>query len=105
MSDQGPGDRVVAAGTPSGPPPGPPPGLCGNCRHAQVIETRKGSRFFRCRLSEGDPAFPRYPRLPVLVCTGWSRRPVPGPGTDPAGTEGAVGEAGVEPDADPEPGR
>ncbi len=49
----------------------PAPGLCGSCAHARVITNRRGSRFFLCRLSESDPAFPRYPPLPVLQCRGY----------------------------------
>jgi hypothetical protein len=37
-----------------------------------VIETRTGSRFFLCQRSAADPAFPRYPRLPVLACRGFA---------------------------------
>ncbi|HEX5521601.1 MAG TPA: hypothetical protein VFX29_07875 [Longimicrobiaceae bacterium] len=51
---------------------GPLPGLCGRCTHARVIETRTGSRFFLCQRSAADPAFPRYPRLPVLACRGFA---------------------------------
>lgn len=50
------------------------PGLCGVCSHARVIETRKGSVFYLCGLSGVDPAFPRYPRLPVLRCRGFDPR-------------------------------
>lgn len=54
------------------------PGLCGACLHVRIVETRTGSRFYRCGLSDVDPAFPRYPRLPVLRC----------PGFRPAASEG-----------------
>lgn len=46
-------------------------GLCAGCVNAHVIENRRGSRFYRCRLAEVDPAFARYPRLPVLECRGF----------------------------------
>ena len=46
-------------------------GLCARCLHVHVIENRRGSRFYRCRLAEVDPAFPRYPGLPVLSCRGY----------------------------------
>lgn len=49
------------------------PGLCGDCVHARVIESRRGSRFYLCGLSSVDPAFPKYPRLPVLRCRGYRR--------------------------------
>jgi hypothetical protein len=50
---------------------GPDPGLCGHCRNARVVESRKGSRFYFCLKSKTDPAFPRYPPLPVLECRGY----------------------------------
>jgi len=34
------------------------------------VETRKGSRFYLCTLSDVDPRFPKYPRIPVLQCIG-----------------------------------
>jgi hypothetical protein len=46
-------------------------GLCSTCRHAQVIESSKGSVFWLCELSKSDPRFPKYPRLPVLSCAGY----------------------------------
>jgi hypothetical protein len=49
----------------------PPPGLCGSCIHCRPVTSRGGSRFFLCRLSAVDPAFPRYPRIPVLRCRGY----------------------------------
>lgn len=48
----------------------PDPGLCGACANVRVVQSRKGSRFYLCRLSETDPRFPKYPRLPVLRCRG-----------------------------------
>lgn len=33
--------------------------------------------FYRCKLSDTDPRFPKYPRLPVRQCDGWSES-VPG---------------------------
>jgi hypothetical protein len=49
------------------------PGLCADCRHAQRIESSKGSLFLLCTLSKIDPRFPKYPRLPVLTCPGYDR--------------------------------
>lgn len=46
-------------------------GLCARCRHVQVVDSRRGSRFYLCRLSATDPRFPKYPRLPVLRCEGF----------------------------------
>jgi hypothetical protein len=50
---------------------GPAAGLCASCGHARRIVSGKGSVFWLCRRSETDPAFPRYPALPVLACTGY----------------------------------
>lgn len=51
---------------------GAPAGLCATCRHAAVLASRS-SVFLRCGMAEVDPAFPRYPRLPVLACRGYAR--------------------------------
>jgi hypothetical protein len=47
------------------------PGLCARCGHLQVVTSARGSRFYLCRLSFADPAFPRYPPIPVLACAGF----------------------------------
>ena len=47
-------------------------GLCAHCRHSRRIQSDRGSVFFLCKLSESDPSFPKYPRLPVLSCRGYS---------------------------------
>ena len=48
------------------------PGLCERCEHMQVVASATGSRFYLCRLSRTDPAFPRYPSIPVLSCPGFT---------------------------------
>jgi hypothetical protein len=50
---------------------GPDPGLCARCAHARVQRSARGSRFWRCRRADLDPAFRRYPPLPVLRCPGF----------------------------------
>jgi len=50
-------------------------GLCDNCCHAERIESAKGSLFLLCALSKTDSQFPKYPRLPVLTCPGFSEKP------------------------------
>jgi hypothetical protein len=50
-------------------------GLCADCAHAQRVVSGRGSLFWLCRLSANDPAFARYPRLPVLRCPGHERKP------------------------------
>jgi len=47
-------------------------GLCSDCRHARTIKSERGSAFLLCQLSASDPSFPKYPRLPVLSCPGYS---------------------------------
>jgi hypothetical protein len=54
--------------------PRPPAGLCDGCRHQQIVRTGRGSEFSLCRRSKTDPAYPKYPRLPVLRCPGHERR-------------------------------
>ncbi|HEY7969798.1 MAG TPA: hypothetical protein VID95_07360 [Candidatus Limnocylindrales bacterium] len=59
----------------------PPEGLCATCRHARPVVSARGSQFTLCERSRTDPAYPRYPRLPVLACRGFE----PGrPDADPA---------------------
>jgi hypothetical protein len=48
-----------------------PAGLCATCVHLRLLAAR--SVFVFCGRSETDPAFPRYPPLPVRVCAGWRR--------------------------------
>jgi hypothetical protein len=51
------------------------PGLCETCMHVQIVRSSKGSSFVLCRLSEVNPAFRRYPALPVITCRGYERGP------------------------------
>jgi hypothetical protein len=46
-------------------------GLCADCKHARRIESARGSEFFFCGLSVTDANFPKYPRLPVMDCSGY----------------------------------
>ena len=50
-------------------------GLCADCRHARVIRNDRGSVFYQCGKHFEDPTFPKYPRLPVLECRGYERKP------------------------------
>ena len=45
-------------------------GLCDSCRHQLLVPNTRGSVFSLCRRSRTDPAYPRYPRVPVLACPG-----------------------------------
>lgn len=46
-------------------------GLCAGCRHARLNQTRRGPVYLRCQLASLDPAYTRYPQLPVLRCAGY----------------------------------
>ena len=50
-------------------------GLCRACRHVRVVRSDRGSVFYQCRRSFTDPAYPAYPRLPVLRCAGYESQP------------------------------
>jgi hypothetical protein len=50
-----------------------PAGLCTTCLYARKIESDRGSLFYMCELSATDPNFAKYPRLPVLRCSGYSK--------------------------------
>ncbi len=50
-------------------------GLCTDCLHSRRIESAHGSAFFLCELSLTDPRYPKYPRLPVLSCDGYKKKP------------------------------
>ncbi|MGN6373478.1 MAG: hypothetical protein ACTHM1_10905 [Solirubrobacteraceae bacterium] len=52
---------------------GPPAGLCETCAHRREVRNTRGSVFSLCERSRTDPAYPRYPRLPVLECQGYER--------------------------------
>jgi hypothetical protein len=52
-------------------PTGPDPGLCKNCFYSRRIESDRGSVFFLCQLAFEDERFKKYPRLPVLACSGY----------------------------------
>lgn len=62
-------------------------GLCSRCAHAHRVATPR-SHFWLCGRSRSEPAYPRYPRLPVLTCPGYEPLPegvdpAPGPPRDP----------------------
>jgi hypothetical protein len=53
--------------------PAPNAGLCDTCKHRRLVPNTRGSVFWLCERSRTDPAYPRYPRLPVLSCPGYER--------------------------------
>ena len=66
----------MSAGTPV---PIPEVGLCSACAFAVVQRSAKGAHFWRCRRSDDDADFLRYPPLPVRRCRGFEPGG-PGPG-------------------------
>jgi hypothetical protein len=49
-------------------------GLCATCVHVRRVTSDRGSVFYLCELSKVDPALPKYPRLPVLECSGYEEK-------------------------------
>lgn len=49
--------------------PPDPVGLCAHCTWCRVVATGR-SRFYLCRRSSSDPAYRKYPPLPVVRCPG-----------------------------------
>ncbi|HWM91467.1 MAG TPA: hypothetical protein VN493_11945 [Thermoanaerobaculia bacterium] len=49
-----------------------PAGLCATCEHLRLLASSR-SVFVRCGLAEVDPAFLRYPPIPVVACRGYRR--------------------------------
>ncbi len=46
-------------------------GLCADCTFARIVQSDKGRPFYLCQRFLTDPSFPKYPRLPVLTCSGY----------------------------------
>jgi hypothetical protein len=54
-------------------------GLCESCVHQKLISNTRGSVFSMCLRHGGEPErFPKYPRLPVLVCAGYEPSTIAG---------------------------
>jgi len=61
----------------------PAAGLCDSCVHQRIVRNTRGSAFSLCERSRSDPAYPRYPRLPVAQCAGHEPRAQPRASEDP----------------------
>lgn len=46
-------------------------GLCGVCGWADAVRSARGSVFLRCRRSDLDPRYAKYPSLPRIECAGF----------------------------------
>jgi hypothetical protein len=49
-------------------------GLCDDCLHRHIVDSGR-SKFLLCRRGLTDPAYPKYPPLPVLACPGYAKEP------------------------------
>jgi hypothetical protein len=65
-------DGIPAPSSKSFPPNNP--GLCGDCAHARRIQSDRAATFLLCQLSFTDSRFAKYPRLPVLKCSGYVKK-------------------------------
>jgi predicted CoA-binding protein len=66
-------ERLVGLPFPArGPVPAPPEavGLCRDCRHGREVPAARAT-YWLCRLSVSDPAFAKYPALPMRSCLGF----------------------------------
>jgi hypothetical protein len=54
-------------------------GLCDHCVNQRIVTTTRESAFSLCEKSREDARFPKYPRIPVGACPGFTRRAEPGP--------------------------
>jgi len=45
-------------------------GLCETCQNMREVHSAR-SRFLLCELSVRNPAYPKYPRQPVVQCEGY----------------------------------
>ena len=50
------------------------PSLCETCAWMREVIAPKGSRFLLCRLSQTDPAYPKYPPQPVVRREGYRKK-------------------------------
>jgi len=47
-------------------------GLCESCRFHTRVTNNRGQEFHLCELNRTNSSYPKYPRLPVLNCLGYS---------------------------------
>jgi len=63
---------------PTTPPPRACPsnaGLCAECVHLRLVGSPSRTIFVQCGRARNEATFVRYPRLPVVSCTGFERGP------------------------------
>jgi len=54
----------------------PDAGLCPTCRFVRLVPSVRNATYYRCGRSDDDPRYSRFPRLPVVSCPGYERRPI-----------------------------
>jgi hypothetical protein len=74
-------------------------GLCTTCRFVRLVPSLRNAIYYRCGRSDEDPAYPRFPRLPVVSCAGYQQRP-----TDAIGGTPHEDDASADSDAKAEDG-
>jgi hypothetical protein len=47
-------------------------GLCVNCLYGRAVAGKNEATYYLCERSFTDSGFPKYPRLPVLRCSGYA---------------------------------
>ena len=65
---------MSSGSTPRAEAGGPPRGLCDSCLHQRLVPNTSRFGLLALRASRDDPAYPRYPRLPVAACPGHEER-------------------------------
>lgn len=52
----------------------PQVGLCSVCRSGRPQASARGATFWRCLRADREPAYLKYPPLPVRLCPGFAAR-------------------------------
>ena len=60
-------------------------GLCATCAFGRLFRSGKDATYVTCDLSRTDPAYPRFPSIPVIRCRGFEDR-----GEDPGKSPNVV---------------
>lgn len=47
-------------------------GLCVQCLYGRAVTGKNETTYYLCERSFTDSGFPKYPRLPVLRCSGYA---------------------------------
>jgi hypothetical protein len=77
-------------------------GLCDTCAHQKLIGNTRGSTFSLCLRSRVDPAYPKYPPIPVRRCPGHTPVELGAPLRGARAAQGATPELGADEPGEPE---